>query len=149
MKRKRRTPRQGVRKLQEAQAALAAGRELAGVCQMLGISEQTYYRWKKKYGGMKAEEAGRLAELEAENSRLKKSVAEVSLDRPLRDTFVVPLRLCGAIGDSVGDAAGPVRQERSGSSLPVRGSSSGSFRHRRPGTWRRTSRRQCSLRRPR
>ena len=83
MKRKRHTPQQVVRKLQEAQAALSAGRELAEVCQMLGISEQTYYRWKKKYGGMKAEEAKRLASLEEENSRLKKLVADLSLDKQI------------------------------------------------------------------
>ena len=83
MKRKRHTPQQVVRKLQEAQAALAAGRELAAVCQMLGISEQTYYRWKKKYGGMKAEEAKRLALLEEENVRLKKLVADLSLDKAI------------------------------------------------------------------
>ncbi len=83
MKRKRHSPQQVVRKLQEAQAALAAGRELAAVCQMLGISEQTYYRWKKKYGGMKAEEARRLASLEEENARLKKLVADLSLDRQI------------------------------------------------------------------
>ena len=83
MKRKRHTPQQVVRKLQEAQAALAAGRELAAVCQMLGISEQTYYRWKKKYGGMKATEAKRLAVLEEENSRLKKLVADLALDKQI------------------------------------------------------------------
>ena len=83
MKRKRHTPQQVVRKLQEAQAALAAGRELAAVCQMLGISEQTYYRWKSKYGGMKAEEAKRLASLEEENARLKKLVADLSLDKQI------------------------------------------------------------------
>ena len=83
MKRKRHTPQQVVRKLQEAQAALSAGRELAAICQMLGISEQTYYRWKKKDGGMKAEEAKRLASLEEENSRLKKLVADLSLDKQI------------------------------------------------------------------
>ncbi len=83
MKRKRHSPPQVVRKLQEAQAALAAGRELAAVCQMLGISEQTYYRWKKKYGGMKAEEARRLASLEEENARLKRLVADLSLDKQI------------------------------------------------------------------
>jgi transposase-like protein len=83
MKRKRHTPQQVVRKLQEAQAALAAGRDLAAVCQMLGVSEQTFYRWKKKYGGMKAEEAKRLASLEEENSRLKKLVADLSLDKQI------------------------------------------------------------------
>jgi transposase-like protein len=83
MKRKRHTPQQVVRKLQEAQAALAAGRDLAAVCQMLGVSEQTYYRWKNKYGGMKAEEAKRLALLEEENVRLKKLVADLSLDKQI------------------------------------------------------------------
>ena len=83
MKRKRHTPQQVVRKLQEAQAALSAGRELAAVCQMLGISEQTYYRWRSKYGGMKAEGARRLALLEEENSRLKKLVADLSLDKAI------------------------------------------------------------------
>lgn len=83
MKRKRHSPQQVVRKLQEAQAALSAGRELPAVCQMLGISEQTYYRWKSKYGGMKAEEAKRLAALEEENARLKKLVADLSLDKAI------------------------------------------------------------------
>jgi putative transposase len=83
MKRTRHSPQQVVRKLQEAQAALSAGRDLAAVCQMLGISEQTYYRWKSKYGGMKAEEARRLALLEEENSRLKKLVADLSLDKAI------------------------------------------------------------------
>jgi len=83
MKRKRHTAQQVVRKLQEAQAALSAGRELAAVCQMLGISEQTYYRWRSKYGGMKAEEAKRLASLEEENARLKKLVADLSLDKQI------------------------------------------------------------------
>lgn len=83
MKRTRHSPQQVVRKLQEAQAALSAGRDLAAICQMLGISEQTYYRWKSKYGGMKAEEARRLALLEEENSRLKKLVADLSLDKAI------------------------------------------------------------------
>jgi putative transposase len=80
MKRKRHTPQQIVQKLHEAQAALAAGRELAAVCQMLGVSENTYYRWNQKYGGMKAEEAKRLASLEEENRRLKRLVADQALD---------------------------------------------------------------------
>ena len=83
MKRKRHTPQQIVGKLHQAQAALAAGRELAAVCQMLGVSEQTYYRWKSRYGGMKAEEARRLASLEEENARLKKLVADLSLDKQI------------------------------------------------------------------
>jgi putative transposase len=83
MKQKRHKPQQVVRKLGEAAAALAAGKDLAAVCQMLGISEQTYYRWKQKYGGMKADEAKRLAVLEEENARLKKLVADLSLDKQI------------------------------------------------------------------
>lgn len=83
MKRKRHRPEQVVRKLQEAQAALAAGRELAAVCQMLGICQQTYYRWTRKYGGMKVEEAKLLASMEEENARLKKLVADLSLDKQI------------------------------------------------------------------
>lgn len=92
MKRKRHTPQQVVRKLQEAQAALAAGRELAAVCQLLGISEQTYYRWNKKYGGMKAEEAQRLAVIEEENARLKKLVADLALDKQILTETVDQLK---------------------------------------------------------
>ena len=62
---------------------MAAGRELAAVCQMLGVSEKTYYRWRSKYGGMKAEEAKRLAALEEENAQLKKLVANLSLDKQI------------------------------------------------------------------
>ncbi len=83
MKRNRHSPLQVVRKLQEAQASLAAGRELAAVCQMLGISEKTYYRWKSKYGEMEAQEAQRLALLDEENLRLKKLVADLSLDKAI------------------------------------------------------------------
>ncbi len=70
MKRKRHSSQQVIRKLGEAKAALASGQPLAAVCQMLGVSEQTYYRprnWKKQYGNMDADEAKRLASLEDEN----------------------------------------------------------------------------------
>ena len=83
MKRKRHSSQQVIRKLGEAEAALASGKPLAAVCQMLSISEQTYYRWKKQFGNMKADEAKRLASLEDENSRLKKLVAELSLDKAI------------------------------------------------------------------
>lgn len=69
-----------MRKLRDAEAMLQSGKSVGEVCQVLEVSEQTYFRWKKKYGGMKAEEAKRLEELEQENSRLKKLVAELSLD---------------------------------------------------------------------
>ena len=70
-KRKRHTPEQIVKKLRDAEAMLNSGKELAAVLQSLGISEQTYYRWRNQYGGMKATEARRLKELEEENKRLK------------------------------------------------------------------------------
>ena len=66
---------------QMAQAALAAGRELAAVCQMLGVSEQTYYRWRNQFGGLKADDAKRLKELERENATLKRLLADAELEK--------------------------------------------------------------------
>ena len=80
MKRTRHTPEQIVTKLREADAMLAAGRTVAQVIQMLGVSEPTYARWRSQYGGMKADEARRLKELEVENARLKRLVAEQAID---------------------------------------------------------------------
>ena len=77
---KRHGAEQIVRKLRDAEALLSAGKTIGEACQVLEVSEQTYHRWKKKYGGMKADEAKRLEELEQENGRLKKLVAELSLD---------------------------------------------------------------------
>ena len=71
---------QVVRKLRDAEALLNSGKTIGEACQVLEVSEQTYHRWKKKYGGMKVEEAKRLEELEQENGRLKKLVADLSLD---------------------------------------------------------------------
>lgn len=79
-RRKRHSPEQIVRKLRDADAMLNAGKDLATVLQSLEISEGTYHRWRNQYGGMKAEEARRLKELEQENSRLKRLVAEQALD---------------------------------------------------------------------
>lgn len=83
MKRTRHTPEQIVTKLREADAMLAAGRSIAQVIQALGVSEQTFNRWRNQYGGMKSEEARRLKELEIENSRLKKAVADLTLDNQI------------------------------------------------------------------
>ncbi len=80
-KRKRHRPQQVIRKLREADAMLAAGREVEHVCQALEVSEATFHRWRNQYGGMKAEEAKRLKELEHENKRLKKLLAEAELDK--------------------------------------------------------------------
>jgi hypothetical protein len=69
-----------VRKLRDADAMLNAGKDQAAVLQALEVSEATYLRWRNQYGGMKAEEAKRLKELEAENKRLKEIVADLTLD---------------------------------------------------------------------
>ena len=81
MRRKRHSPEQVVRKLREAEADLAAGTALDPVCRKLGVSEATYRRWKKQYGGAGAEEVRRLKELEKENARLKSIVADLELDK--------------------------------------------------------------------
>jgi putative transposase len=83
MKRKKHTPGQIIRKLREADAELAQGRTIGEVCQKLEISEPTFHRWRTQYGGMKANEAKRLKELEVENGRLKKLVAELTLDKQI------------------------------------------------------------------
>lgn len=82
-RRKRHTPEQIVRKLRDADAMLAAGRTIGEVCQALEISEQTFHRWRNQYGGMKAEEARRLKELEQENARLKRLLADAELDKAI------------------------------------------------------------------
>ena len=80
---KRHSAEQIIRKLREADAMLAAGQTIGQVVQTLAISEQTFHRWRNQYGGMKAEEAKRLKELEQENKRLKKLVAELTLDKDI------------------------------------------------------------------
>ena len=82
-KTKRHAAEQIIRKLREADTMLAAGKSVGDVVQSLGVSEQTYYRWKQQYGGMKAEEAKRLKELEVENDRLKKLVADLTLGKEI------------------------------------------------------------------
>ena len=79
-RRRRHTPEQIVRKLRDADAMLNAGKDEAAVLQALEVSQSTYDRWRKQYGGMKAEEARRLKELEDENRRLKQIVANQTLD---------------------------------------------------------------------
>lgn len=82
-KRKRHSPEQVIAKLREADAMLAAGSSVGQVCQRLGVSEQTLSRWRNQYGGMKSGEAKRLKELEQENARLKKLLAEAELDKAM------------------------------------------------------------------
>lgn len=81
--RKRHKPEQVILLLRQAEADLAQGTPLAQVCQQLQISEQTFYRWRTQFGGLKADDARRLKELEAENARLKRLVAELLLDKQL------------------------------------------------------------------
>ena len=74
------SPEQIVRKLREAEGKLASGATVPEVARELGVSEATFHRWRKQYGGMNSSEAKRLKELEKENARLKKLVAEQALD---------------------------------------------------------------------
>ena len=77
---KRHSPEQIVRKLRQAEARLAAGASIPEAARELSISEATFHRWRNQYGGMSSQEAKRLKELEKENARLKKLVAEQALD---------------------------------------------------------------------
>ena len=79
-KKKRHSPAQIIKKLRDADAMLNSGKGLAAVLQSLEVSESTYDRWLKQYGGMKSEEAKRLKALEDENKRLKRLVADQALD---------------------------------------------------------------------
>jgi len=83
MKRKRHRPEQIITKLREADALLGSGATIGQVCQRLEVAEATFHRWRNQYGGMKANEAKRLKELEQENVRLKKLVAELTLDKQM------------------------------------------------------------------
>ena len=85
---KKHTPEQIIRKLREVEADLADGATVAHVCQKLGVSEPTFHRWRNQYGGMRADDARRLRELEAENARLKKLVADLSLDKQMLQEVV-------------------------------------------------------------
>jgi len=83
MGRKIYSPEKIVRKLREAEVLISQGNTIAQASRLLGITEQTYYRWRKQYGGMQVSQAKRLKELENENVRLKKLVADLSLDKAI------------------------------------------------------------------
>ena len=83
MAQKRFTAEQIIIKLREAEVGLAQGQRVGQVCRTIGVSEQTYYRWQKEYGGLRLNQAKRLKSLEKENARLKKLVAELSLDNQI------------------------------------------------------------------
>jgi len=81
--RKRHSTEQIIAKLREADVQLAKGISVSEVCRRLEVSEHTYYRWRKEYGGLKLDQAKRLKELERENARLKKLVADQALDNAI------------------------------------------------------------------
>jgi transposase-like protein len=83
MARKRYTAEQIIGKLREAEVALAQGEPVTKVARRLGVSEQTYYRWRREYGGLRVDQAKRLKELERENARLKRLVADQALDNAI------------------------------------------------------------------
>ncbi len=77
------SPEQIINKLREVEVLISQGGTAAEASRKVGITEQTYYRWRREYGGMRVEQAKRLKELEKENSRLKKLVADISLDNAI------------------------------------------------------------------
>jgi transposase-like protein len=81
MSRKRFTVEQIINHLREAEVLLSQGKTVGEICRLIGVSEQSYYRWRREYGGLKVDQARRLKELEAENSRLKRAVADLTLDK--------------------------------------------------------------------
>lgn len=83
MARKRHSAEQIINKLREAEVYLAEGMRVELVAKKLGVTVQTYYRWRKEYGGLKTDQVRKLKELEKENARLKKLVADLSLDKAM------------------------------------------------------------------
>ena len=81
MAKKRFSVEQIIHHLREADVLLAQGKTVGEVCRGIGVSEQSYYRWRKEYGGLKVEQARRLKELEQENARLKRAVADLTLEK--------------------------------------------------------------------
>lgn len=80
MARKRYTPEQIIGMLREAEVRLSQGEKTGAICRLLTISEQSYYRWRREYGGLKVTQAKRLKDLEKENYRLRKAVSNLTLD---------------------------------------------------------------------
>ena len=90
MAKKRHTAEQVIAKLREAEVELAKGQSVSNVVRKLGITEQTYYRWRKEYGGLRTDQAKRFKEMERENARLKKLVADLSLDNAILKEAAYP-----------------------------------------------------------
>ncbi len=87
---KRHTAEQIISKLREAEVYLAKGTKMPQVCRKLGVTEQTYYRWRKEYGGVRTDQVKRLKQLEKENGRLKKVVADLTLDNAILKEAAYP-----------------------------------------------------------
>ncbi len=83
MAKKRHTTEQIIRKLREAEVEQAKGTTIPAICKKLEVTEQTYYRWRKEYGGLRMDQARRLKDLDRENTRLKKLLAEAELDKAI------------------------------------------------------------------
>ena len=83
MPRTKHTAEQVIPKLREAEVAIATGKTVAAACKQIGVTEQTFYRWRKEYGGLRTDQAKRLKDLERENGRLKRLLAEAELDKAI------------------------------------------------------------------
>ena len=80
---KRHTPEQVINKLREAEVAMAQGSTVAEASRQIGVTEQTYYRWRNEYGGLRIDQVKRLKQLESENTRLKRAIADLTLDNQI------------------------------------------------------------------
>ncbi len=80
---KRHTPEQVIIKLREAEVALAQGKTVAEASRQIGVTEQTFYRWRSEYGGLRVDQVKRLKQLESENTRLKRAIADLTLDNQI------------------------------------------------------------------
>jgi transposase-like protein len=81
MAKRKYTSEEIIHKLREADVLLGQGKSILEACKQLGVTDQTYFRWRKTYGGLKVDQAKRLKDLEAENARLKRAVAELTIDK--------------------------------------------------------------------
>jgi len=83
MPRKKHTPEQIIMKLREAEVALSTGRTVVETVRQIGVTEQTFYRWRNEYGGLSVDQAKRFKQIEAENTRLKRAIADLTLDNQI------------------------------------------------------------------
>ena len=90
MAKRRHTAEQIISKLREAEVLLAKGIQMPQVCRKLGVTEQTYYRWRKEYGGVRTDQVKRLKELEKQNAQLKRVVADLTLDNAILKEAAYP-----------------------------------------------------------